>query len=74
MTPKSFHALFRRIGRRTDLGVDVRPHLSRNGTGFALANAGPRHTIDSTLVRTPQHSAHFLYTELAPNRFKDFWK
>jgi site-specific recombinase XerD len=74
MTPKAFHALFGRIGRRADLGFDVHPHALRHGCGFALANANhDTRSIQAWLGhKNIQHTV--VYTELAPNRFKDFWR
>ena len=74
MTPKSFHGLFARIGERAGLSFPVHPHMLRHGCGFALANAG--HDTRALQVwrghRNIQHTVH--YTELAPDRFKNFWR
>jgi site-specific recombinase XerD len=52
----------------------IHPHMLRHGCGYALANAGhdtralqhyPGHKNNQHTVR---------YTELAPDRFKDFWR
>ena len=40
MTPKSFHALFGRIGSRAKMQFPIHPHMLRHGCGYALANAG----------------------------------
>jgi integrase len=40
MTPKSFHALFGRIGVRAEMPFPVHPHMLSHGCGYALANAG----------------------------------
>jgi integrase len=40
MTPKSFHALFGRIGVWAKLPFPIHPHMLRHGCGYALANAG----------------------------------
>jgi integrase len=40
MTPKAFHALFARIGRRAGMPFPVHPDMLRHGCGYALANAG----------------------------------
>jgi hypothetical protein len=58
MTPKPFHALFGRIGERAKMPFPVHPHMLRHGCGYALANAGHE----------------MRYTELAPDRVKDFWR
>jgi integrase len=50
------------------------PHMLRHACGFALANAGhdTRSLQDYLGHRNIQHTVR--YTELAPNRFKDFWR
>src|SRR5437870_13881633 len=40
MTPKSFHALFGRIGVWAKMAFPIHPHMLRHGCGYALANAG----------------------------------
>ena len=40
MTPKAFHALFGRIGKRAKMPFAVHPHMLCHGCGYALANAG----------------------------------
>jgi site-specific recombinase XerD len=50
------------------------PHMLRHACGFALANAGhDTRALQAYLGhRNIQHTVR--YTELAPNRFKDFWR
>ena len=74
MTPKAFHALFARIGRRAAMPFEVHPHMLRHGCGFALANAAhDTRSIQAWLGhKNIQHTT--IYTELAPNRFRNFWK
>ena len=74
MTPKAWHALFGRIGARAGMPFAVHPHMLRHGCGFALANAGhDTRSLQAWLGhRNIQHTVR--YTELAPDRFKDFWR
>jgi integrase len=74
MTPKAFHALFARIGTWAKMPFPVHPHMLRHGCGFALANAGhDTRALQAWLGhRNIQHTVR--YTELAPDRFKDFWR
>jgi type 1 fimbriae regulatory protein FimE len=58
MTPKAFHALFGRIGMRAKMLFPIHPHMLRHGCGYAFKNI--QHTV--------------RYTELAPDRFRDFWR
>jgi site-specific recombinase XerD len=72
----SHHAytLFGRIGARAKLQFPVHPHMLRHGCGYALANAGhDTRALQAWLGhKNIQHTVR--YTELAPDRFKDFWK
>jgi integrase len=74
MTPKSFHGLFSRIGERAKMPFPVHPHQLRHGCGFALANEGhDTRALQAWLGHKDiQHTVR--YTELPPNRFKDFWR
>jgi integrase len=74
MTPKSFHGLFARIGERARVPFPVHPHQLRHGCGFALANEGhDTRALQAWLGhKNIQHTVR--YTELSPNRFKDFWR
>jgi integrase len=74
MTPKAFHALFGRIGTRAKMPFPVHPHMLRHGCGYALANAGhDTRALQAWLGhKNIQHTVR--YTELAPDRFKDFWR
>src|SRR5690349_16793899 len=74
MTPKAFHALFGRIGERAKMPFPVHPHMLRHGCGYALANAGhDTRALQAWLGhKNIQHTVR--YTELAPDRFKEFWR
>jgi integrase len=74
MTAKAFHALLSRIGQRADMPFPVHPHMLRHGCGYALANAGhDTRALQAWLGhKNIQHTVR--YTELAPDRFKDFWR
>ena len=74
MTPKAFHALFGRIGARAKMRFPIHPHMLRHGCGYALANAGhDTRALQAWLGhKNIQHTVR--YTELAPTRFKNFWR
>jgi len=54
--------------------VSIHPHMLRHGCGYALANAGhDTRALQAWLGhKNIQHTVR--YTELAPDRFKDFWR
>ena len=66
--------LFGRIGARAKMQFPIHPHMLRHGCGYALANAGhDTRALQAWLGhRNIQHTVR--YTELAPDRFKDFWR
>jgi type 1 fimbriae regulatory protein FimB/type 1 fimbriae regulatory protein FimE len=74
MTAKSFHTLIARLGGRAGMPFPIHPHMLRHGCGYALANAGhDTRAIQAWMGhKNIQHTVR--YTELAPDRFKDFWR
>jgi site-specific recombinase XerD len=71
---KSFHTLISRLGERAGMAFPIHPHMLRHGCGYALANAGhDTRAIQAWMGhKNIQHTVR--YTELAPDRFKDFWR
>ena len=74
MSAKSFGTLFERLGRRAGMPFAIFPHMLRHACGYALANAGhDTRALQAWLGhKNIQHTVR--YTELAPDRFKDFWR
>ena len=72
MTPKSFGNAFARLGERAGMPFLIHPHMLRHGCGYALANAGhDTRALQAWLGhKNIQHTVR--YTELAPDRFKNF--
>ena len=73
-TTDAVNRLIKRIGARAGMPFPVHAHMLRHGCGYALANAGhdTRAIQDWLGHRSIQHTVR--YTELAPTRFKDFWR
>ena len=73
-TTAGFARMVERAGAAAGLGLKVHPHMLRHACGFALANAGhDTRAIQAYLGhRNIQHTVR--YTELAPDRFKHFWR
>jgi integrase len=69
-----FAKLMERAGRAAKIAFKVHPHMLRHACGFALANKGhDTRSLQAYLGhKNIQHTVR--YTELAPNRFKDFWR
>jgi type 1 fimbriae regulatory protein FimE len=73
MSAKSFGTLFERLGKRAGMPFTIFPHMLRHACGYALANAGQtRGRCKHGSATRNQHTVR--YTELAPDRFKNFWR
>jgi integrase len=74
LTTAGFARMVERAAKAADLGLKAHPHMLRHACGYALANAGhDTRAIQAYLGhRNIQHTVR--YTELAPDRFKRFWK
>ena len=73
-TTAGFARMIERAGETAKLGFKAHPHMLRHATGYALANAGhDTRALQSYLGhRNIQHTVK--YTELAPTRFRDFFR
>jgi type 1 fimbriae regulatory protein FimB/type 1 fimbriae regulatory protein FimE len=71
---EGFARLLQRAGKVAGLTVKVHAHMLRHACGFKLANAGhDTRALQAYLGhKNIQHTVR--YTEMAPGRFKDFWK
>jgi type 1 fimbriae regulatory protein FimE len=63
-----------RLGPAAKMPFGIHPHILRHSTGFKLANQG----VDTRSLqhylghKNIQHTVR--YSELSPDRFRDFWK
>ena len=72
--PIGFHRLIQRIGEAAKMPFPIHPHMLRHAWGFKLANNGHdtralQHYLGHKNI---QHTVR--YTELAPDRFENFWR
>ena len=74
LTTAGFARMIERAASAAGLGLKAHPHMLRHACGFALANAGhDTRAVQAYLGhRNIQHTVR--YTELAPDRFKGFWR
>ena len=74
LTSAGYRKMIARLGVAAGLGFLVHPHMLRHACGFKLANDGvDTRSLQAYLGhKNIQHTVR--YTELAPGRFKDFWK
>jgi type 1 fimbriae regulatory protein FimB/type 1 fimbriae regulatory protein FimE len=73
-TTAGFARMVERAGVEAKLGFKAHPHMLRHACGFALANKGhDTRALQAYLGhKNIQHTVR--YTELAPTRFKNFWR
>jgi integrase len=73
-TPAGFARMVERAGEAAQLGFKAHPHMLRHACGFKLANDGvDTRSLQAYLGhKNIQHTVR--YTELSPDRFKDFWR
>jgi type 1 fimbriae regulatory protein FimB/type 1 fimbriae regulatory protein FimE len=73
-TTAGFARMIERAGATANFSFKVHPHMLRHACGYALANKGhDARSLQAYLGhRNIQHTVR--YTELAPERFKHFWR
>ena len=74
MSAVGFRRMMGRLGEAAKMPFPIHPHMLRHACGFKLANDGHdtralQHYLGHKNI---QHTVR--YTELSPERFKDFWK
>jgi len=74
MTASNVRKLVTRAGVQAKFAFPVHPHMLRHACGFKLANEGhDTRSLQHYLGR--KNIAHTVrYTDMAPDRFKAFWK
>lgn len=74
LTADTVRKLIARAGDAASIGFPVHPHMLRHACGYKLANDGhDTRAIQHYLGhKNIQHTVR--YTEMAPDRFKNFWR
>jgi len=74
MTPAGFRKFLARLAVAAKFPFSVHPHMLRHATGYKLANDG-RDTRALQHYLGHKNIMHTVrYTELSPERFKNFWE
>ena len=70
----AFARMIERAAAAAGLDIKAHPHMLRHACGYALANKGvDTRSLQAYLGhKNIQHTVR--YTELAPDRFKNFWR
>lgn len=73
-SPDGIRKVIYSIAEKSKIPFRVHPHMFRHACGFYLANNG----VDTRAIQAYMGHVDIkktvIYTEMAPNRFNDFWK
>jgi type 1 fimbriae regulatory protein FimB/type 1 fimbriae regulatory protein FimE len=73
MTDSAVRKLMTRAGNAAGLGFPVHPHMLRHAAGYKLVNDGQDTRAIQHYLGHRNITHTVRYTELAADRFKDFW-
>ncbi len=74
LTTSAVRKITARAGEVAKIGFPVHPHMLRHATGYYLANRGEDTRSIQAYLGHRNISHTVRYTEMAPDRFKRFWK
>jgi site-specific recombinase XerD len=74
LTTAGFARMVERAAAGAGLELKAHPHMLRHACGYALANKGHDTRAIQAWLGHRSISSTAIYTALAPNRFKDFWR
>jgi type 1 fimbriae regulatory protein FimB/type 1 fimbriae regulatory protein FimE len=73
LTASTVRKIVARAGEKAELSFPVHPHMLRHATGFYLANQGHDTRAIQHYLGHKQIAHTTRYTELAADRFNEFW-
>ena len=73
-TTAGFARMIERAAVASGLKLKAHPHMPRHACGYALANKGHDTRAIQGWLGHRSITSTAVYTALAPNRFKDFWR
>jgi type 1 fimbriae regulatory protein FimB/type 1 fimbriae regulatory protein FimE len=74
LTTAGFARMVERASSAAELGFKAHPHMLQHACGLALANKGHDTRALQAYLGHKNIQRTVRYTELSPNRFKDFWR
>jgi type 1 fimbriae regulatory protein FimB/type 1 fimbriae regulatory protein FimE len=74
LTDSTVRKMVARAGTAAGLEFPVHPHMLRHAAGYKLANDGQDTRAIQHYLGHKNISHTVRYTELSPERFKDFWQ
>jgi site-specific recombinase XerD len=73
-TTAGFARVIERAAETAGLTLKAHPHMLRHACGYALANKGHDTRAIQAWLGHRSITSTAIYTALAPNRFKEFWR
>jgi type 1 fimbriae regulatory protein FimB/type 1 fimbriae regulatory protein FimE len=73
-TTAGFARMVERAAASADIELKAHPHMLRHACGYSLANKGHDTRAIQGWLGHRSITSTAIYTALAPNRFKDFWR
>lgn len=73
LTARTVRNIVARADVVAEIGFTVHPHMLRHSTGFYLANQGQDTRAIQGYMGHSNIKNTVIYTQLSPNRFKNFW-
>ncbi len=74
LTCRTVRHIVMRAGELAGFTFPIHPHMLRHSTGFYLANKGHDTRAIQAYLGHANIQNTLIYTEMAPNRFNDFWQ
>lgn len=74
LTASGVRKIVARAGGAAGIGFPVHPHMLRHAAGYKLANDGQDTRAIQHYLGHRNITHTVRYTELSPERFKDFWQ
>ena len=74
LTTAAVRKIVAEAGRAAEIAFPVHPHMLRHGCGYKLANDGADTRAIAAYLGNRRLENTARYTELASDRFKDFWR
>jgi site-specific recombinase XerD len=74
LTARTVNHIITRAGELAQLNLAIHPHMLRHSTGFYLANKGEDTRAIQAYLGHANIKNTVIYTQLSPQRFKNFWQ
>jgi site-specific recombinase XerD len=73
LTDRTIRHVIARAGENAGFSFSIHPHMLRHSTGFYLANSDHDTRAIQSYLGHANIKNTVVYTEISPQRFKNFW-